>query len=150
MIFESVRLSLVLSMVRQAAATVVAELRQGPAQLRVLRNSPRAIPLFGLPIIVVTALYTLRKQGKLRLTCACGGPEIHGCRMWVSAPATEITGANQAFLPTSFFIDVVPNCGKSPLENVKPAGVQNVVKTIRASGSLKTLIMRIGVTAEAE
>ena len=38
MIFESVRLSLVLSMSRQAAATVVAELRQEPALLRVLRN----------------------------------------------------------------------------------------------------------------
>ncbi len=37
MIFESVRLSLVLSMSRQAAATVMAELRQGPAQ-RVLRK----------------------------------------------------------------------------------------------------------------
>ena len=34
------------------------ELRQVPAQLRVLRNSPRAMPLFGLPIIVVVALYT--------------------------------------------------------------------------------------------
>ena len=38
MIFESVSLSLVLSMSRQAAATVVAELRQGPALLRVLRK----------------------------------------------------------------------------------------------------------------
>ena len=38
MIFESVSLSLVLSMSRQAAATVVAELRQEPAQLRVLRK----------------------------------------------------------------------------------------------------------------
>ena len=38
MIFESVRLSLVLSMGRQSAATVMAELRQGPAQLRVLRK----------------------------------------------------------------------------------------------------------------
>ena len=37
MIFESVHLSLVLSMSRQAAATVIAELRQKPA-LRVLRN----------------------------------------------------------------------------------------------------------------
>ena len=45
------------------------ELRQGPAQLRVLRNSPRAMPLFGLPIIVMTALYTSRKQVKLQ--CAC-------------------------------------------------------------------------------
>ena len=34
------------------------ELRQVPAQLRVLRNSPRAMPLFGLPIIVVVALCT--------------------------------------------------------------------------------------------
>ena len=34
------------------------ELRQGPAQLRGLRNSPRTMPLFGLPIIVMTALYT--------------------------------------------------------------------------------------------
>ena len=48
MIFESVRLSLVLSMSRQAAATVIAELRQKPALLRVLRNSPRAMPLSGL------------------------------------------------------------------------------------------------------
>ena len=38
MIFESVRLSPVLSIGRQAAATVVAELRQGPALLRVLRK----------------------------------------------------------------------------------------------------------------
>ena len=38
MIFESVRLSLVLSMGMQSAATVVAELRQGPSQLRVLRK----------------------------------------------------------------------------------------------------------------
>ncbi len=38
MIFESVRLSLVLSMSRQAAATVMAELRQKPALLRVLRK----------------------------------------------------------------------------------------------------------------
>ena len=34
------------------------ELRQGPAQLRVLRNSPRAMLLFGLPIIVMVALCT--------------------------------------------------------------------------------------------
>ena len=71
MIFESVRLSLVLSMSRQAAATVMAELRQEPAQLRVLRNSPRAMPLSGLPITVMTALYTSRKQGKLQRACAC-------------------------------------------------------------------------------
>ena len=45
------------------------ELRQGPAQLRVLRNSPRAMPLFGLPIIVMTALYTSRKQVKLQRAC---------------------------------------------------------------------------------
>ena len=45
------------------------ELRQEPALLRVLRNSPRAMLLFGLPIIVMTALYTARKQGKLQ--CAC-------------------------------------------------------------------------------
>ena len=38
MIFESVSLFLVLSMVRQSDATVVAELRQGPALLRVLRK----------------------------------------------------------------------------------------------------------------
>ena len=34
------------------------ELRQEPALLRVLRNSPRAMPLFGLPIIVMAALCT--------------------------------------------------------------------------------------------
>ncbi len=56
------------------------EQRQGPAQLRVLRNSPRAMPLFGLPTIVMTALYTSRKQGKLQRACAYGGPEIHVCR----------------------------------------------------------------------
>ena len=59
---------------------VVAELRQGPARLRVLRNSPRAMPLSGLPIIVMTALYISRKLGKLQCACACGGPEIHGCK----------------------------------------------------------------------
>ena len=30
-------------------------------------------------------------------------------------------------------MDVVPNCGMGPLENLKPAAVQNVVKTIPAS-----------------
>ena len=45
------------------------ELRQGPALLRVLRNSPRAMPLFGFPIIVMAALYTSRKQGKLQRAC---------------------------------------------------------------------------------
>ena len=44
---------------------------------QVLRNSPRAMPLFGLPIIVMTALYTSRKQGKLQLACVCGNPEIY-------------------------------------------------------------------------
>ena len=44
---------------------------------QVLRNSPRAMPLFGLPIIVKTALYTSRKHGKLQLACACGNPEIY-------------------------------------------------------------------------
>ena len=34
------------------------ELRQEPAQPRVLRNSPRAMPLFGFPIIVMAALCT--------------------------------------------------------------------------------------------
>ena len=46
------------------------ELRQEPALLRVLRNSPRAMPLSGLPIIVMTALYTSRKQGMLQRACA--------------------------------------------------------------------------------
>ena len=56
------------------------ELRQGPAQLRVLRNSPRAMPLFGLPIIVMSARYTSRKQGKLQRACACKCHVVHGCR----------------------------------------------------------------------
>ena len=43
----------------------VPEQRQGPAQLRVLRNSPRAMPLSGLPIIVMFAQYTSRKQRKV-------------------------------------------------------------------------------------
>ena len=62
------------------------ELRQEPAQLRVLRNSPRAMPLFGLPIIVMIALYTSRKQGKLQRACAYGGHEIHVCRSGLFAP----------------------------------------------------------------
>ena len=66
------------------------ELRQGPAQLRVLRNSPRAMPLFGLPIIVMTALYTSRKQGKLQRACAYGGPEIHVCRSGSFAPVIPL------------------------------------------------------------
>ena len=79
------------------------ELRQEPALLRVLRNSPRSMPLFGFPIIVMFARYTSRKQGKLQRACACGWPKIHvcrygpfapvvlhidlhGCKLWVSAP----------------------------------------------------------------
>ena len=62
---------------------VVAELRQGPAQLRVLRNSPRAMPLSGLPIMVMFARCTSREQGKLQRACAGGGGRF--------------TGANQAF-----------------------------------------------------
>ena len=94
------------------------ELRQEPAQLRVHRNSPRAMPLFGLPIIVMTALYTSRKQGKLQRACAYGGPEMHGCRSgtfapvvplfhchgcrsWVFAPVVGFTCADQAFSYTS-------------------------------------------------
>ena len=56
------------------------ELRQEPAQLRVLRNSPRAMPLSGLPIIVMSARYTSRKQGKLQRACACKCHVVHGCR----------------------------------------------------------------------
>ena len=39
---------------------------------------------------------------------------------------------------------------ESALENLKPADVQNILKTILASGTVKTVIMRPGVTAEAE
>ena len=65
---------------------VVAELRQGPARLRVLRNSPRAMPLSGLPIMVMFARNTSREQGKLQRACACGCPKIHGGESRVSAP----------------------------------------------------------------
>ncbi len=102
MIFESVRLSLVLSMSRQAAATVMAELRQKPALLRVLRNSPRAMPLSGLPITVMTALYTSRKQGKLQRACA------------VEAPG--FTCADRGVLPPSFFMDVVAELRHGPAQ----------------------------------
>ena len=37
---------------------LLAEQRQEPALLRVLRNSPLTMPLFGLPVMVMTALYT--------------------------------------------------------------------------------------------
>ncbi len=66
------------------------EQRQGPAQLRVLRNSPRAMPQFGLPIMVMTALYTSRKQGKLQRARAYGGPGIHGCRFGSFAPVIPL------------------------------------------------------------
>ena len=69
---------------------VVLEQRQRPALLRVLRNSPRAMPLFGLPIIVISALYTSRKQGKLQRACAYGGPEIHVCRSGPFAPVIPL------------------------------------------------------------
>ena len=68
---------------------VVAELRQGPARLRVLRNSPRAMPLSGLPIMVMFARNTSREQGKLQRACACGCPKIHGCGSWVFAPVVS-------------------------------------------------------------
>ena len=107
------------------------ELRQEPALLRVLRNSPRAMPLFGFPIIVMTALYTSRKQGKLQRACAYGGPEIHvcrsgsfapviplfhchGCRSLAFAPVVGFTCADPAFLPPSAFMDVVPELRQEP------------------------------------
>ena len=66
------------------------EQRQEPALLRVLRNSPRAMPLFGFPIIVMPALCTSRKQGKLQRACAYGGPEIHVCRSGSFAPVIPL------------------------------------------------------------
>ena len=93
---------------RSHSLMLLAELRQEPAQLRVLRNSPRAMPLFGLLIMVVTSLRTSRKLGKLQRASACGGPEIrvcrsglfappvilhidlHGCRSWVFAPPVVV------------------------------------------------------------
>ena len=71
------------------------------------------------PIIVMFALYTSRNQGKLQRACACGSPEIHGCksgsfapvvlhielhgcRLRVSVPVVGFTCAHPAFLPPSF------------------------------------------------
>ena len=71
---------------RSHSLMLLAELRQEPAQLRVLRNSPRAMPLFGLLIMVVTSLRTSRKLGKLQRASACGGPEIRVCRSGLFAP----------------------------------------------------------------
>ncbi len=56
---------------------LLAEQRQEPALLRVLRNSPLAMPLFGLPVMVMTALCTSRKQVELQSACVCGEPEIY-------------------------------------------------------------------------
>ena len=82
------------------------EQRQEPAQLRVLSNSPRAMSLFGLPIIVMTALYASRKQGKLQRACAYGGPEIHGCRFGSFAPVIPLFHCHGcrslAFAPVGF------------------------------------------------
>ena len=100
---------------------LLAEQRQEPALLRVLRNSPLAMPLFGLPVMVMTALCTSRKQGKLQSACACGGHEIHGgksslfapvvlqivlhvCRSWAFAPVvlySAITSSTCRLRPSS-------------------------------------------------
>ena len=101
--YRAARVQIVGFCPRRSSLMLLAELRQEPAQLRVLRNSPRAMPLFGLPIMVVTSLRTSRKLCKLQRASACGGPEIrvcrsglfapvilhidlHGCESWVSAP----------------------------------------------------------------
>ena len=82
------------------------------------------MPLSGLPIIVMTVLYTSRKQVKLQRACACGDPEIHvcksslfapvvlhielhGCKSWGFAPVPESSCADSAFQPLSSCIDVV-------------------------------------------
>ena len=75
---------------RSHSLMLLAELRQEPAQLRVLRNSPRAMPLFGLLIMVVTSLRTSRKLGKLQRASACGGPEIRVCRSGLFAPPVVV------------------------------------------------------------
>ena len=71
------------------------ELRHGPAQLRVLRNSPWAMPLSGILIIVMFALYTLRKQGKLQRACACGGHGIHVVLNGILHISVDLLNANQ-------------------------------------------------------
>ena len=41
----------------------------------------------------------------------------HGGKSGLFAPVVEILCANPAFLPPWSFIDIVPNCGKSPLSS---------------------------------
>ena len=98
---------------------VVPELRQEPALLRVLRNSPRAMPLSGLPIIVMTALYTSRKQVKLQRACAYGGHEIHVCRSGPSAPVIPLFhchGCRSWVLPPSALMNVVLELRQEPAQ----------------------------------
>ena len=95
------------------------ELRQVPAPLRVLRNSPRAMPLFGLPIIVMFARYNSRKQGKLQRACAYGGPEIHGCRFGSFAPVIPLFhchGCRSWVLPPSALMNVVLELRQEPAQ----------------------------------
>ena len=57
------------------------------------------------PIIVMFALYTSRKQGKLQRACVCGDSEIHVCRSGLPAQShftLNFTGADCGFLPPSF------------------------------------------------
>ena len=76
---------------------VVPELRQEPALLRVLRNSPRAMPLFGLPIIVMFALYTSRKQGKVTARLCLRRSRDLRVQIAGFCPVTEILCAKTLF-----------------------------------------------------
>ena len=77
-----------------------------------------------------------RKYTQSRMICQSVVVKVasHVCKSWVSAPVVGFTCANRGFLPPSFFtlnftgadhgfsppsafMDVVRNCGKSPLSS---------------------------------
>ena len=70
--------------------------------------------LFCLRRWIHVCKYGLSAHVSLFLNC-------HGGRSWVLAPVIGFTCVNSAYLPLSFFIDIVRNsgssCGKSPLSS---------------------------------
>ena len=99
---------------RRSSLMLLAELRQEPAQLRVLRNSPRSMPLFGSPGTPhenKVSYSTPVPADDLRFTCAdpaffapvVGFTCADTALLPTSSSKLIFTGANYGFLPPSSF-----------------------------------------------
>ena len=79
---------------RRSSLMLLAELRQEPALLRVLRNSPRAMPLSGFPIIVVHIMKTSSVTARL---CLWISQDSRGQKSRIRTRGLRRSGATMGF-----------------------------------------------------